>query len=187
MMKIAYAMSVAAAYQVATNPFVLSAILILAGYFMLATAVLVVWTAANMVAIATADWRQSRIGGGRIFTCPDWLFVLGNEQEGYLPPWYVERRSSWPWWLIAFEWAWWRNKARNLPFVSWLKWLHVPKGELITTSRKLFGVDIRIRQRGWMVEVEYFTTTRFGDFGPRLDHPEEWGGVSWAFRPWGKL
>lgn len=187
MFRIVRAMLVAAAYQVATNPFVLAGVLLLAGAWNWAGGVLAAWTALNILAVATARWSQSRIGGGRIFTCPDWLFILGNEQEGYLPPWYVERRRNWPWWLVAFEWVWWRNKARNLPFVSWLKWLHVPKGELITTSRKLFGADIRIRKRGWMVEVEYFTATRFGDFGPRLDHPDEWGGVSWAFRPWGKL
>lgn len=187
MMKILYAMTVALAYQVVSNPFVLAALLLLSGHWQASAWLLGAWIAVHVVAVATAGWRESRIGGGRIFTCPDWLFLFGNEQEGYLPQWYVERRKGWPWWLVAFEWAAWRNKLRNLPFVPWLKWLHVPKGQLVMSRRVIFGVEVRTRQRGWMVEVEYFTRTRFGDFGPRLDQPDEWGGVSWAFRPWGKL
>lgn len=44
-----------------------------------------------------------------------------------------------------------------------------------------------VRTRGWMTELEYVIGWCFGDFGPRLDQPGMWGGVSWAFRPAGKF
>lgn len=174
-------------YQLATNPYLQALLLAVSGYWRVAVWLLAVWLALHALAVALAGWRESRIGTGRIFTCPDWLFLLGNEQDGYLPAWYVERRKGWPQWLVAFEWAAWRNKLRNLPFVESLAWLHRPAGALVVREKRIGAVTLRVRWRGWMTEVEHFTARRFGDFGPRLDQPDQWGGVSWAFRPWGKL
>ena len=94
---------------------------------------------------------------------------------------------TWGKFARRFMWAAWRNKARNLPFLSCLQWLHFPHGAMQVTERKVGAVTIRLRQRGWLTEVEYIGKKHYGDFGPRLDQPSEWGGVSWAFRPWGKL
>ena len=147
---------------------------------------------AGFVLVPFAIWfgvsRASRITGQRIFTAPDWLAVFGNEQDGFDPEWAIQTiYKGWPTFWRRYSWAAWRNKVRNLSFVPWLAFLHRAKGELVTREFKRGPLLFRIRTRGWMTELEYFTATRFGDIGPRLDQPDAWGGISWAYRPWGKL
>lgn len=149
-------------------------------------------TVAGFVLVPFAIWfgveRPSRITGRPIFTAPDWLGIYGNEQDGFDPAWAVETiYKGWPTFWRRYSWAAWRNAIRNLCFVDSLAFLHRPKGELVTRERKMGAVTFRIRYRGWMTELEYFTATRFGDFGPRLDHPDAWAGCDWAFRPFGRL
>jgi hypothetical protein len=83
----------------------------------------------------------------------------------------------------------WRNKLRNLPFVKALAWLHRPnpRKPVMFDSWLLAGWKVELWWRGWMSELKYSKGNRFGDIGPRLDQPDAWGGVSWAFRPWGKV
>lgn len=175
----------ATAYQVATNPFVLAVLLVFAGRWSAAAWLLAGWCTAHALAVAFSRWTVSPLTGLAIRTAPRFLWVLGNDQDGYLSRWPLH--PTWRWWAVAFAECAWRNKLRNLPFVRRLAWLHVPHGTLRAREWRIAGVLLRIRTRGWMTELEYFTATRFGDIGPRLDQPDAWGGISWAYRPWGKL
>ena len=192
-------LAVALVYQIATNPFAWAGIMVLAtgiagllghwlpGLLVMAIVILVVWAVLNAVAVLFGKWRVSRLTGDLIYTAPDWLFVLGNEQEGYDSEFAKSLHPTWPKFARRFVWAAWRNKARNLPFLNGLQRWHFPKGPLEVIEKRAGGVLYRVRKSGQMIEVEYIGTKYFGDFGPRLDQPEEWGNVSWAFRPRGRL
>lgn len=174
----------AAVYQVATNPFVQAVGLSFAGRWAAAAWLLAAWCAAHALAVALSRWTLSPLTGLAIRTAPRFLWVLGNDQDGYLSRWGLH--PTWRWWAVAFAECAWRNKLRNLPFVSWLRWLHVPHGTLITREVQVLGLTLRMRARGWMTELEWIAGRHFGDIGPRLDQPDAWGGVSWAFRLWGR-
>ena len=176
---------IALAYQVATNPFVIAGLMVLAGHWQGAAWLLTAWCAVHALAVLLSDWKVSPLTGQTIRDAPRFLWLVGNDQDGYVSRQHLH--PTWPWWLVAFVECTWRNKLRNLPYWPGLGWLHRPTGDLREHNAAFAGLVFRIRTRGWMTEVEYFTRTRFGDFGPRLDQPDEWGGVSWAFRPWGKL
>lgn len=147
---------------------------------------------AGFVLVPFAIWfgvhRKSRITGVDIFTAPDWLDLYGNEQEGYDSAFAKSLHPTWPTFWRRYVWAAWRNKYRNLPFWRPLRWLHRPNPDSSLKSRAWTwrGVRFRVSWRGWMTEFEWSRGSRYGDFGPRLDQPDSWGGVSWAFRPWGK-
>lgn len=192
-------LAVAFVYQIATNPFAWAGILVLItgiaglmgqwlpGLLVAAATILLVWTLLNALAVIFGQWRVSRLSGDLIYTAPDWLFVLGNEQEGYDSEFAKSLHPTWGKFARRFVWIAWRNKARNLPFVESLNWLHFPKGPTQVFEKTSKGILWRVRKRGWMIEVEYVGKKYYGDFGPRLDQPQEWGGVSWAFRPRGRL
>ena len=187
-LKALYCIPVALAYQVATNPFVLAPLLALFGYWEAGTVLLAVYLLLCTLSIIFGVHRKSRFEPYiPIFTAPDWLFLFGNEQEGQDPFWYQMKHPKWPKWLRAFVFCAWRNKLRNLPFVSCLSWLHKPVGELRVYHAAFLGSVFTIRVRGWMVEMEEVRVKYFADIGPRLDQPDHWGGVSWAFRPAGRL
>lgn len=186
--KALYCIPVAAAYQVATNPFVLAPLLALFGYWEAGAWLLVAYLLLCAASIVFGVHRKSRFEPFiPIFTAPDWLFVFGNEQEGQDPFWYQMKHPKWPKWMRAFVFCAWRNKLRNLPFVTWLSWLHKPTGEMRVYHAAFLGSVFTIRIRGWMVELEEVRGKYFADIGPRLDQPDHWGGVSWAFRPAGRL
>lgn len=184
-------LAAACLYQAVTNPFVLAILLGLAGlrfgpaWPLAAFWLLLAWFAAHVPAVAFSRWTASPLTGMPIRTAPRLLWILGNDQDGYLLRAYLH--PTWPWWLIAFVECTWRNKLRNLPYWPGLGWLHRPKGTLEQRAWRIGHVLIGVRWRGWMTEIEYFGRERFGDFGPRLDQPAAWGGVTWAFRPWGRL
>ena len=197
-----------AAYQIITNPFVLAALLCLPylvsalpgwatlpffwviweGHWVAAAGLMGAYTAGCVGAVLTSHLGPSPLTGryivnprvGSLF----WFF--GNDQDGLWVDWHRAKYSTRWRWLAPFMWTWWRNKLRNLPFVPGLRWLHRPKGALVTTEKTLGKLLLRVRKRGWMTELEYVYGLRYGDFGPRLDQPDEWGAVSWAFRPFGK-
>lgn len=140
------------------------------------------------VAILFGVTRPSRLTGKTIFTAPDWLAWFGNEQDGYDPEWAVTTiYKGWPTFWRRYAWAAWRNKIRNVPFVPSLAWLHKPKGQLVWREARIFGVLVIVVWRGWMTELRCSKGRWFLDIGPRLDQPKEWGAVSWAFRPFGRL
>jgi hypothetical protein len=179
----------ATAYQIATNPFVLAVGMAIAGFWPVAAVLLLAYTAGCIGAVVTARDHASPLTGELIRSPPKgalfWLF--GDDQLGLFVPWHRAKYPKAMQWIAPFVWTFWRNKVRNLPFVPALKWLHQPKGELRVIEWAWGKVKFRIRTRGWMTEFEYFTASRFGDIGPRLDQPGGWGAVSWAFRIAGRL
>jgi hypothetical protein len=51
---------------------------------------------------------------------PRWLWLWGNDQEGYDPRWYQIYRAGWPRWFRMWEWAALRNSVNNIRYVPWL-------------------------------------------------------------------
>ncbi len=144
----------------------------------------------GFVVVPFAIWfgvsRPSNLTGKLIVTAPNWLALWGNEQDGFDPEWAVATiYKGWPTFWRRYSWAAWRNKVRNLSFVPWLDFLHVPRGELHERQFALGRFTVRVRWRRWMTELEYIRGNRFGKFGPRLEQP--FNRVSWAMRPWGRL
>jgi hypothetical protein len=161
--------------------------LVTASLYWLAT----LWLALlGFVVVPFAIWfgvaRPSKLTGRPIFTAPNALSLWGNEQDGFDPEWAVATiYKGWPTFSRRYSWAAWRNKVRNLPFVSWLDFLHLPQGELHQATLTVRQFTVHVRWRRWMTELEYIRGDRFGKFGPRLEQP--FSRVSWAMRPWGKL
>jgi len=168
--RIAWCILAAFLYKLATAPLKIS------GFLLVPVAI---WFGRN----------QPDITGTRtIFSAPRWLFIYGNSQDGYDPPWAIETLyAGWPTFWRRYSWAAWRNAIRNLPFVPALAFLHKPKGELQWKQARIGGVLVTLLWRGWLTELKWSKGNRFGDFGPRLDQPESWGAVSWAFRPFGRV
>jgi hypothetical protein len=184
-----WAVAAAMVYKLATNPFALAAVLGLFGYWPTAAAVLVIHTAGCIGALVTAKPHVSPLTGQAIRSpvrgSAFWLW--GNDQDGLWVGWHIEKYPKALRWLAPFMWTWWRNKYRNVPFVPLLDWLHKPKGQLVWREARIFGVLVIVVWRGWMTELRCSKGGWFLDVGPRLDQPEGWGGVSWAFRPFGRL
>lgn len=186
--RVVWCVATATAYQLCTNPIVLAALLALAGYWKVGAGLVAAWLLLCAVGVAASRDRFSPMAGREVFTTPRWLFLLGNEQEGNAPDWYRARHPKWPRWLCAFVFMAWRNKLRNLPFLPSLKWLHAPDPDELTTfdTWQVGGWKVELWYHGWLTELKYSKGDRFGDVGPRLDQPTEWGAVSWAYRLWGK-
>lgn len=176
-------------YQIAFNPLIQAALLLLTGHWRAALLWAGAWFALCLLAVVTGERRKSRMGGLEhvdIFTAPKWLNLLGDEEQGWTPQFLVDLWPRWvPLWFIAWSCCSWRNKLRNIAFWPPLAWLHKPKGELREHIWPTEWGGFKMRTRGWMTECEYWYGKRFGDFGPRLDFPDQWGGVTWALRPWG--
>lgn len=147
----------------------------------------------GFVVVPFAIWfgvtRPSRLTGRPIFTAPDWLAIWGNEQDGFDPEWAVATiYKGWPTFWRRYSWAAWRNKVRNLSFVPWLGFLHRRANASEVHEREILAGRWRITvrwQSWWMNELQYIRGYRFGKFGPRLE--QQFGMVSWACRPWGRL
>jgi hypothetical protein len=57
---------------------------------------------------------------GDILNPPRWMWLWGNDQEGYDPRWYQIYRAGWPRWFRMWEWAALRNSVNNIRYVPWL-------------------------------------------------------------------
>lgn len=57
---------------------------------------------------------------GYIRKPPSWLWLWGNDQEGYRPPWYRDLTPGWGEFRRQYVWAAWRNPVNNLRFVPWI-------------------------------------------------------------------
>lgn len=177
----------AALHLVLFDPLVLAAAVALTGHWQLGAVIAAGWFVLCAVAVSCGVMRLSPMTLEEVFTAPLWLRWLGDDEQGWLPSFLVAKWPRWvPHWFIAWSCCAWRNKLRNIAFWPPLAWLHKPKGELREHVWLRGKLGLRMRTRGWMTEIEYWYGTRFGDFGPRLDFPDQWGGVTWAFRPWGK-
>lgn len=190
--RLLWCVATATAYQVATNPYVFAVLLAIAGHWRAGAALVLGWLALCAVAVATGVHRKSRLAGLEdvdIFTAHRYLGLLGDEQQGWTPPFLVAKWPRWaPLWLVAFSCCAWRNRLRNLPFVPSLAWLHRPEGETHTVHWTIGDIGLSLKSRGLFTELHWYWIEKrlFGDIGPRLDQPDQWGGISWAFRLVGK-
>lgn len=175
-------------YMVVFDPVVTGAVLALYLSWKVGAIYVGGFALACAIGVVFGEWRKSRTHPDQdIFTTPRWWNWVGDDQQGMLPEFLV---AQWPSWVprayIAWSCIFWRNKLRNRTNWGLFKWLHVPRGQLQTFTSMAGSVHLTLRTRGWMTESEYWKAPRFGDFGPRLDWPDAWGGVTWAFRPYGR-
>lgn len=77
------------------------------------------------IAIRFGQIIQSPINRTSIFTAPDWLWLWGNDEEGYDSDNARSKfRSDMTEWERMYRWAAIRNPIGNLRFV---KWMHPPQ------------------------------------------------------------
>ena len=86
------------------------------------------WIAGFLVvpfAIAKRTSQRSPIFPDRtIVNAPSYLWLWGNDEDGYSPPWFAARTPNLPPILRMYLWAAWRNPVNNARFI---KWAHPPQ------------------------------------------------------------
>lgn len=76
------------------------------------------------LAIAFRQLEPARAAPGRVITnAPRWLWLWGNDEDGYQPDWYAAAHPQWSAWRRMYIWAAIRNSVNNLRFV---RALHPP-------------------------------------------------------------
>jgi hypothetical protein len=77
------------------------------------------------LAIEFGNWQMSNVKGILIYTAPRWLWLWGNDEDGYLSPEvFRHAKPTWSKWYTMFEWAAIRNNVGNLRFI---KLMHPPQ------------------------------------------------------------
>lgn len=121
-------------------------LLVLPGYFL-------VW-----LAILFSREEASPVTGRAIINAPRWLWLWGNDQEGYLPYWYsVKYHPRLHWVLRAYLWAAWRNPANNLRFVKWINPPADPEKVKISNRGNL-----SLLWDGWRYRILWYPKPRVG-------------------------
>lgn len=76
------------------------------------------------VAIKLGSWWKSPINGQSIYSAPRFLWLWGNDEDGYKPAWYRLITPTWSEWTRMYAWGAIRNPVNNLRFI---KCLHPPQ------------------------------------------------------------
>lgn len=146
------------------------------------------------IAFIFAEWRESRIYPGRhILAAPDWLFIYGNEQDGFIPEpshipaYYAEWRFRFARWLpdgvrtfiLAYLWAAWRNKVSNIRFLGWPKIRSGDELEVVAG-----GSNWYIIRSGWLMLWLWARpeSRTFTQAGARIDKAWSKFGVNFTIR-----
>ena len=58
--------------------------------------------------------------GKLIVNAPRWLWLWGNDEDGYEPAYYVAMTPEWNRYVRMWVWAAWRNSFNNIRFIRWL-------------------------------------------------------------------
>jgi hypothetical protein len=86
---------------------------------------------AGLFLVPIAIWRgqtiTSPVTGKQIFTAPTWMWLYGNDQEGYDAPLTYTLHPYLPDFLRRYCWAALRNRVNNLRFI---KCIHPPPNPL---------------------------------------------------------
>lgn len=115
------------------------------------------------VAILFSQDKLSPVNPGRfIRTAPDWLWLWGNDQEGYIPSWYLQYKgwAKQPYWMLywhMYVWAAIRNPGNNLRFVRWLNpkavreklYYYYGPGIKVLRYKCFYRIMIHTRDGGW--------------------------------------
>lgn len=72
------------------------------------------------VSILLARPQVSQITCLRILNAPRWLWLFGNDEDGFDPEWYRKAHPTWPRFWRMLVWSAWRNPVNNLRFCEWL-------------------------------------------------------------------
>lgn len=117
------------------------------------------------VAYLTGQWQPSYITGKPIYNAPRWLWLWGNDEDGYLPEWYAAAHPSWGRFRRAFMWAAIRNTVNNLRFVLWLN----PPQRVDLVRWETWGHFTFVWQ-GWRSRLLYSSDSL-------------WVGIGWKYEP----
>jgi hypothetical protein len=133
--------------------------------------------------------NQVDITGTRIiYSAPKWLWLWGNQQDGYdprdedIPYQYAEWRrefgiKKYPrlrQFILRYLWAAWRNKTSNVRFLG----LVVPKKPI----KKIVGKNYVITTSGWLTHWLWTRKKSWTAFGARLDKGWTKYGTNFAMR-----
>jgi len=125
------------------------------------------------VAIYRGRWQISPINGRTIYTAPRWLWLWGNDEDGYDPQWYREANPTWGPLRRMYTWAALRNSVNNLRFVKLLNPPPVP-------SRVKFAAinhNATLVWQGAFSRIIWTTRTHWYGAGWKYD-PGDANGVS---------
>jgi hypothetical protein len=131
-------------------------------------------------------------GTKTIYSAPKWLWLWGNQQDGYDPEWAVNTiYKGWPVFLRRYSWAAWRNKSSNKRFILWLH--PAPEPERIGFIQ---GRNWWICWQGWAHNWQWVRKKSWTEIGWRYEPKDAQGvaetdwrqyGCGVAFRLRGKL
>ena len=95
--------------------------------FIVYNAITLVLQVIGFVLVPVAIWLSieevSFITGRTIRNAPRWLWLWGNDEDGYDPLWWIIARKDWKPFRRMWVWAAFRNPVNNLRFI---KALHPP-------------------------------------------------------------
>jgi len=78
------------------------------------------------IAIIFGHWEEPRWKSpwtpqdDEIWNAPRWLWLWGNDQDGYKPSWFDAHRPQWPAWYRWWHWGAIRNSVNNLRAVPYI-------------------------------------------------------------------
>lgn len=117
-------------------------------------------------------------GTKTIFSAPKWLWLWGNQQEGYDAPKSLELHPTMGAFKRRWLWAAWRNRTSNFRFLGWFK----PTKPV----KVLSGGNWKITTSGMLAHWlwDHPEKKKFTAFGARID--KEWSayGANFAWRPY---
>lgn len=113
-------------------------------------------------------------GTKKIFSAPKCLWLWGNQQEGYDPPWAMETLyKGWGTFRRRYSWAAWRNRTSNLRFLGFLK---VDPTKVKVTKQ---GNHTIWQYKGWVL-WEWLRKKRYSKLGLRMTQDWTAKGTNFA-------
>lgn len=116
-------------------------------------------------------------GTKTIYSAPKWLWLWGNQQDGYDPEWAVQTiYKGWSKFRRRYSWAAWRNRTSNLRFLGLFK----PTKPI----QEIRGKTWHVQWSGWLTEWfwDHPSKSKFTKFGARLGPEWTKEGTNFAFR-----
>jgi len=113
------------------------------------------------LAIKYGKVQKDITGTKNIFSAPRWLWLWGNQQEGYDSPKSLALHPNMSTFKRRWLWAAWRNKTSNLRFIGLFK---VDPSKVKSETKGNHTVS----SYKWMCCWEWRRKTRFTKLGARL-------------------
>lgn len=107
------------------------------------------------VAIWLSVEEVSPVTGRTIRNAPKWLWLWGNDEDGYDPLWWIIARKEWRPFRRMWIWAAFRNPVNNLRFI---KCIHPPpiKGKVTVIVRYHAWGRWELVYQGWACRMNFY-------------------------------